>query len=160
MRARAPHVTILVCLLLVCSAAVAHAIVAWDPEIVCDPVGTTGDSTARGFYISNYPGNNLSQVALLYRAVVGTAGYRSITLTAHRGTYDGPRIGTPQTATVIVPESPGSIGVVFDFGGAPVAPGDTIAFTQQEQTLDGHSGRTYYLVAVGSCPRVHETQGT
>src|SRR5258708_73546 len=126
----------------------------------CPLSGGGGDDLDRGFYITNYPGNNLSEVLLAYTS--SASGYYAISLTAHRGSYDGPMIGTTQIATVIVPTS-GELAVIFDFGGAPGTPGDTITFTQ---SASGPGGLTYDIGngALGggppTCPNVVETDET
>src|SRR5258708_25128483 len=115
-----------------------------------------------GFYISGYPGTNLSLVTLGYST--STPGLFSISLTAHRNAYDGPIIGVAQTVTGHVPAPPAETLVTFDFGGAPVTPGDTIAFTQagSEISSDNDSfGSLFYDAGRGSCnSTIFETEGT
>jgi hypothetical protein len=115
-----------------------------------------------GFYISGYPATDLSLVTLGYST--STPGIFSISLTAHRNAYDGPMIGVTQTATVHVPAPSTEILVTFDFGGAPVTPGDTIAFTQtgSELSSDNDSfGNLFYDAGRGSCnSSIFETEGT
>lgn len=126
----------------------------------CPLSGSGGDDLDRGFYITNYPGNNLSEVLLAYTA--SSPGYYAISLTARRGSYNGPTIGSTQIATVNVPTS-GEAAVIFDFGGAPVTPGDTITFTQ---SASGPGNLTYDIGngALGggspTCPNVVETTET
>jgi len=115
-----------------------------------------------GFYVSAYPGTNLSLVTLGYST--NTPGTFSISLTARRNAFDGPMIGVTQTATVHVPASPAETLVTFDFAGAPVTPGDTIAFIQTGSELlsDNDSfGNLFYDAGRGSCnSSIFETQGT
>jgi hypothetical protein len=115
-----------------------------------------------GFYVSAYPGTNLSLVTLGYST--NTPGTFSISLTARRNAFDGPMIGVTQTATVHVPAAPAEDLVTFDFGGAPVTPGDTIAFIQTGSELlsDNDSfGELFYDAGRGSCnSSIFETQGT
>ncbi|HEY6322264.1 MAG TPA: hypothetical protein VJA16_11965 [Thermoanaerobaculia bacterium] len=115
-----------------------------------------------GFYVSGYPGTNLSLVTLGYSTT--TPGLFSISLTARRNAFDGPMIGVTQTATVHVPAPPAEILVTFDFGGAPVTPGDTVAFTQtgSELSSDNNSfGSLFYDAGRGSCnSSIFETEGT
>jgi hypothetical protein len=115
-----------------------------------------------GFYVTAYPGTNLSLVTLGYSTT--TPGLFSLSLTARRNAYDGPMIGVTQTATVHVPAPPAETLVTFDFGGAPVTPGDTVAFTQtgSELSSDNDSfGLLFYDAGRGSCNSgVFETEGT
>jgi hypothetical protein len=119
-----------------------------------------GDAVTRGIYVTSYAGNNLSTVELAYRSSSGS-GLWSITLTARRGRFDGPLIGAPQTATVNVPAS-GVAHVTFDFGGAPVAPGDTITFTHSAQRFDGAAGFLTFDVGntAPACPNIFESDAT
>jgi hypothetical protein len=132
---------------------------------LCAVAGDTSqaDLLDRGIYVTGYPGNNLSQVELSYVASAGHAGTYSISLTARRGTYDGPIIGSTQTATIKIGDTAGGVYslVFFDFGGAPVTPGDIITFTQSFEQLDGTSGGDlFFNTGGGSCPGVFETEGT
>jgi hypothetical protein len=115
-----------------------------------------------GFYVTGYPGTNLALVTLGYSATA--PGLFSISLTARRNAYDGPMIGVTQTATVHVPAPPAEILATFDFGGAPVTPGDTVAFTQigRELSADNDSfGNLFYDAGRGSCSNsIFETEGT
>lgn len=124
---------------------------------------TNADSVDHGIYITGYSGNNLSQVELGYVASNGHAGNYIISLTARRGGYDGPIIGSTQTATINIGDVAGGVYsfVFFDFGAAPVTPGDTIAFTHKFEQLDGTSGGDLsFNVGAGSCPGVFETADT
>jgi hypothetical protein len=125
--------------------------------ISCPFLGTGSTVTFDGFYIAGYPGNNLSQVTLGYTG--GVAQFYSVSLTAHRNTFDGPILGTPQTAFFYAPAS-GETLVTFDFGGAPVTPGDTIAFTQDFAILGEIGSLLYYDAGTGPCARVFATMGT
>jgi hypothetical protein len=115
-----------------------------------------------GFYVTGYPGTNLSLVTLGYSSP--TPGLFSISLIARRNSYDGPRIGAIQTATVNVPAPPAETIATFDFGGAPVTPGDTITFAQtwsQLSSIDDTFGYLFYDAGRGSCNNgVFETEGT
>jgi len=123
--------------------------------VSCPFVGTARAATFHGIYVTSYAGTNLSLVKLEYSATA--AGLFSISLTAHRGAFDGPRIGTTQTQTVNVSTS--ETAVIFDFGGAPVTPGDTIAFTQTAVPI-GVGGSLLYDEGIGPCNGVFETEGT
>jgi hypothetical protein len=115
-----------------------------------------------GFYVTGYPGTNLSLVTLGYST--STPGLFSISLTARRNAFDGPMIGVAQTATVHVPAPPAETLVTFDFGGAPVTTGDTVAFTQtgSELSSDNDSfGNLFYDAGRGACnSTIFETEGT
>ena len=128
----------------------------------CPFSGQGSAGLEHGFYFTGYPGTNLSLVTLGYST--STPGLFSISLTARRGAYDGPMIGVTQTATVHVPAPPAETLVTFDFGGAPVTRGDTIAFTQtgSELSSDNDSfGNLFYDAGRGSCnSSVFETVGT
>jgi hypothetical protein len=50
--------------------------------------------------------------------------------------------------------------VYFDFGGAPVTPGDAITFTQRVEDLGTGGGQLAFNVGNGNCPGVFETHGT
>ncbi|HLX07846.1 MAG TPA: hypothetical protein VKY89_08270 [Thermoanaerobaculia bacterium] len=143
---------------------VAASATTWDLVNACAFAGTGGDEVSRGFYLTAYPGSNLSQVELGYTAANGHAGLWSISLTARRGSYDGPIVGTTQIATVGVPQFSNATEalVVFDFNGAPVTPGDTITFTQTAQQLGGTggSGELDFDTGSGPCTNVTETNGT
>jgi len=150
------------CALLLPPCGAAAAATTWDLIAGCGFAGTGGDEVSRGFYLSAYPGNNLSQVEMGYTASNGHAGLWSVSLTAHRGGYDGPIIGTTQIATPDVPQisSGGEALVIFDFGGAPVTPGDVIAFTQTAQELGATGGALDFDTGKGPCSNVTETVGT
>lgn len=125
--------------------------------VSCPFAGTGTSNVFNGFYVTGYPGTNLSQVTLGYTA--GYAARYAVTLTAHRNAYDGPFIGSPQTATVDMPAS-GEALVTFDFGGAPVSPGDTIAFTQEYTPLGPTGSLIYFDAGSGACAGVFGTVGT
>jgi hypothetical protein len=129
--------------------------------VTCPFSGSGGDLIERGFYVSNYPGTNIRSVTLRYSAFV--EGTYLIALNAHLGSYDGPVIGAAYgQATLtggLVQEE-----VVFQFGGAPVPTGSTIAFTQN----GGGPSALFYDIGLGGlgdpsfagCPGVVETEGT
>lgn len=151
-------------LLPLCGAAAAAA-TDWQLVAGCDFVGSGGgDVLSDGIYLTNFAGSNLSQVQLGYSANVGHSGLYSISLTAHRGAFDGPVIGSTQIATVLVPDlnSGTENFAAFDFNGAPVTPGDTIAFTQSYQgiTTDAVSGTLFFDLGIPPCNNVFETGET
>jgi hypothetical protein len=127
------------------------------PTVSCPLAGIATASPYNGFYVTAYPGHRLSQVTLGYTA---TAAQRfGISLTAHRNTYNGPIIGSTQTANADVPTS-GEILVTFDFGSAPVTPGDRIAFTQTFVNYGPNGAELYYDGGNGPCGGVFQTLGT
>jgi len=132
----------------------AHALPA--TPVSCPLAGFANASTAYGFYVQSYAGNNLSLVTLAYGTNV--AQRYSLTLTAHRNTYDGPLVGTAQTAVVNLPAG-GETAVTFDFHGAPVTPGDRIAFTQDVAIL-GSTGASVFYDGGTACPGVVQTAGS
>jgi hypothetical protein len=125
--------------------------------ISCPFLGTGSTSTFNGFYVTAYPGNNLSLVTLGYTSAA--AEPYGISLSAHRNSFDGPMIGTTQTAVVTVPTS-GEVLVTFDFGAAPVTPGDTIAFTQDFVIYGPIGSQVFYDTGTGKCNSVFATNGT
>ena len=144
-----------------------HALLAqtWfgPPQVASCPFSGQGNAgLEHGFYVTGYPGTNLSLVTLGYSTT--TPGTFSISLTARRNAFDGPMIGVAQTATVHVPAPPAETLVTFDFAGAPVTPGDTVAFTQtgSELSSDNDSfGNLFYDAGRGSCnTSIFETEGT
>ena len=127
--------------------------------VVSCPLSGTGDQVDRGFYVQNYAGSTLGTVQLAY-FTDGTAGTYTISLTARVGAYDGPILGT-QTMTANLPA--GATTHTFDFGGVPVTPGSTLAFTQVAVSAPGIA---FYDVGpcnfgpCTSCPNVFETEDT
>jgi hypothetical protein len=130
----------------------AHALPA--TPVSCPLAGFANASSFNGFYVTSYSGNNLSLITLAYAA--SFAEQYGITLTAHRGTYDGPIVGTAQTAVVNLPTT-GETAVTFDFHGAPVTPGDRIAFTQDIAVLGSTGASVFYDGGSGACPGVVQT---
>jgi hypothetical protein len=153
----------LVALVLLLAAAAPVAAQLGQATAACAFFGRGYSDLYHGFYVTNYAGNNLSTVTLAYTAT--TAGQWFITLTAHRNSFDGPMIGATQTATVDLVTT-GETRVIFDFGAAPVTPGDTIAFTQtggQITSLSNEFGSVEFDAGLGSsgtCDGIFETNGT
>src|ERR1700674_5912730 len=89
------------------------------------------DLLSRGIYLTGYPGNNLDLVELAYVASNGHSGTYIISLTARRGAYNGPIIGSTQTATVAIGDIAGGVYSFpfFDFGGASGTTRDTLTLT-------------------------------
>jgi hypothetical protein len=127
--------------------------------VVSCPFSTGGDDIARGFYLQGFAGTNLGTVTLAYTASV--AGTYTITLTAHRGAFNGAVVGTRSLAVTL---NPGLFtAVTFDFGGITVPTGVTLAFVQTTS-----SGQLFYNVgpcqpgdnSCSACPGVVETTDT
>jgi hypothetical protein len=131
--------------------------VTWTTTVSCPYGSGSPDDLSRGFYVTHYAGNNLSQVEL---KMLASGGTWKITLTAHRGGFDGPIIGSPQIATPTFTTGVEML-VVFDFGGAPVTTGDTIAFTAEaERVTIGLPGISFNTGNGTTCANVYETNGT
>jgi Protein of unknown function (DUF642) len=126
----------------------------------CPFEGSAGDFLTKGIVVQGYSGTNVGLVELGYGA--SAAGLYSITATIRRGTFDGPLVGAPQTVWVNLPNSFTDTPVIFDFGGAPVTPGDTLTLTQGstgpgELAFDrGGSAQG----TTGACNGVYETENT
>ncbi len=124
--------------------------------IVTCPFGAPGgDDLTRGFYVTSYPGTNLYSVHVQYDA--NPSGTYTVSMTASLGTYNGPTIGSTQTVVVSLPSTSSEKDVVFNFGGASVPSGSTVAFTQ---TQVSGPGTVYYNTGSGTCPGVFQTNGT
>lgn len=131
--------------------AAAFAVPATAQVVSCPFTGATGDNSTRGFYVTNYPASTLGTVTL--QMTPFSPGPATDTLTARRGTFDGPVLGT---ATVSINVGASNQMLTFDFGGVAVAPGSTITFAH---AVTG-SGVPNWDIGSGSCPNVFETQGT
>ena len=124
-----------------------------------------GDQISRGFYIASYPGVSLTQANLYFSATA--AGTYTYSLTAHKGTYDGPVLGTSVATAVLDGTGTQDLLTSFVFTPITIAPGTTVAFVTK--LVSGPSGATSYL-GVSSCgfdagcvlpgPVVTETEGT
>jgi hypothetical protein len=142
----------LVVMLMLVAAPIVHA---GSIVIFSDPfTGSGGDYLYRGFYLSNYPGTNLSTVTVAYSSF--TAGECTTSMTARLGAYDGPIIGSTQTINVNLAEGiDHETLATYDFGGALVPAGSIVTFTQQLLT-----GSVYYDVGVPGVPGITQTEGT
>jgi hypothetical protein len=149
---------VLLALALLTALPASAASLSWNTEVGCAPSGSGGDFASDGIYVTGYSGSNLGQVQLYYST--DTPGLYRIALTAHRGSFDGPVIGASQVVTAELPYLSSEIFLIFDFGGAPVTPGDTIAFTQDIQGVLSAGGSVYFDVGTSSCPGVFETDDT
>ncbi|MBW8875760.1 MAG: hypothetical protein JF614_12415 [Acidobacteria bacterium] len=96
----------------------------------CPFGGIARESLARGIVVPKFEGTNLRTVQLQYGSY--TAGTYRITATVRRGSFDGPLVGSPQTAYVFLVPYNMSVAapVTFDFGGAPVNENDVLTITQ------------------------------
>jgi hypothetical protein len=138
-----------IAVLLVTTVAVASTVVS------CSFSGTAGDGLDRGIVVPGYTGNNVRRVQLAYGG--STPGLYRITLTIRRGTFDGPLVGATAVAYLTLPSTSAALPVYFDFGGAPVTPGDTLALIQ---TVSGPGG-LFFDVGASSCGGVaYETEET
>ena len=127
--------------------------------INCD-ITPGGDLVSRGFYVPTFQGTALTQVNLVFEGDV--AGSYTLSLTAHRSTYDGPTVGTASTTVNLTTNqfTPAS----FVFGAPAVTVGDTLAFVIGIVSKPAGSSSPFYGVAntfegVPSCP-ITETEGT
>lgn len=124
------------------------------PVVSCPFSGTANGSPFSGLLVTGYPGTNIAQVTLGYRANV--VQKYAITLAAHRGTFDGPLIGTSQTVRAILPTT-GELLVTFDFGGAPVTPGDTLAFVPNVAVEGEVGAEPFFDEGPAPCSGITET---
>lgn len=129
--------------------------------VSCPFFGRGYSDVAVGFYVTGYRGTNLDTVTLAF--TTATPGLFQLSLTAYRNSYDGPQIGTSQTATVEVPGPLTETQVTFHFGAAPVSPSDTVAFIVNGSEIASDNDEYGYLyvdAGLGNCAGVFETQGT
>jgi hypothetical protein len=128
--------------------------------VSCPFRGTTGDFLDRGIVVLNYQGTNVRRLWLGY--ATDTAGLYHVTAQIHRGTFDGPIVGTSTIYVNMPVASRNDVNTYFDFGGAPVTPGDTLAIVQ---TWSGPGGLffdfgTGLSGTTGNCDGAYETEGT
>jgi hypothetical protein len=119
-----------------------------------DPAGG-GDQVSRGFYVTNYPGSSIGTVTV--EGSANTAGTYTLSIVAHNGAYNGPVIGST-SASVSLGTGPALTPVVYSFGGAPVAPGSTIAFVQS--VTSGPDPVVFINTGLAPCSNVTETEDT
>ncbi|HVT60541.1 MAG TPA: hypothetical protein VHR45_19365 [Thermoanaerobaculia bacterium] len=146
--------------LLVAASLLAAAPLAASLVVSC-PFAALGDNVTEGIVVQGYSGTNVRLVQLAYSA--DNAGLFAITLAIRRGTFNGPLVGA-RTLWVNV-ASASFTDVIFDFGGAPVTPGDTLTFTHSFSS--SVSGRLFFdagagsLGSTGTCGGgAYETEGT
>lgn len=130
--------------------------------VSCPFRSTAGnDGLSRGFYVVDYPGINLGTVQVIYRT--DDAGSYHLSMTARAGAYDGAPIGQTQVITVDLPAST-YITATFDFGGAPVTPGTTVTFSQEQVSGPGdvyyNTGPCSFNLECTLCPDVYQTYHT
>ena len=111
-----------------------------------------GDFVDGGFYIENYGGATLKSVRIAHRTN-GTAGPRTVQMTARLGNYGGVLLGTASMSRTI--DGVWRISY-FDFGDVAVAPGSTIAFAQ---TVTAGTDDIFYNVGEEPCTAT-QTNGT
>jgi len=111
----------------------------------------SGDNSSRGFYVTNYPASTLATVTL--EMIPFAPGAVTDTLTARSGAFDGPIIGA-----VTLPFTVGASSqiLVYNFGGASVAPGSTITFAHSISGV----GVPDWDTGTGPCANIVETNGT
>lgn len=120
------------------------------------PQASTGDLIDRAFYVTAYPGVNLTQVVLYLQS--DQASEYVIQLNALAATFDGALIGSA-TATVTIPTS-GFVTATFDFPSPAVTPGSTVAFTVVRS--GGPRAAIFFAVdsSNGGCPIVETEDAT
>ncbi len=112
----------------------------------CGFSGQGGDSLAHGIVVPGYTGTNVRSVELAFAA--NSAGVYGVRLTIHRGAFDGPPVGTPVTEYLTLDAGAPTLYRAFDFGGAPVTPGDTLALSLEQ--VQG-AGALSFDTGSGSC---------
>lgn len=124
--------------------------------VSCGFSGSVSHRVDRGVVVLGYSANNVRSVEFAYGAK--TAGIYRITLEMRRRSFDGPLVGSPQTATIQLPMDLADHFVTFDFGGAPVTPGDNLTFIHHV-TGPGLIG---FDAGTGACSSgtAYETNGT
>jgi hypothetical protein len=109
--------------------------------------------------VPSYAGTNIRRLQLGYGSMTG--GEYLITTQIHRGTFDGPLVGSSSIYLTLPGGSFDDVYGVFHFGGAfdgaPLNPGDTLAITQ---SYTG-PGSLFFDTGTGpSCGSAYETDGT
>jgi hypothetical protein len=120
-----------------------------------DP-SSNGDDQTRGFYVTNYQATTLNTVT--EEAWASVAGTYTMSIVAHSGTYNGPVIGSASVTVALPGSGPSLTPFTYNFGGAPVALGSTIAFAQNISA--GPGAQVFINTGLGPCPNVTETEGT
>jgi hypothetical protein len=123
----------------------------------CASSGHSGnhDAIFNGFYVQNLNAANLHTVQIYY--TTDQDGIYTLTLTARRGSFAGPQIGSTLTKTVSLSSS-ADTAVTWDFGDAPFTAGNDVYFNHTES---GPGGVQFNLQPQQtSCPGDEETVGT
>jgi len=109
--------------------------------------GVAGETVTRGIVVPKFEGTNLRTVQLQYGA--NMAGTYRITVTVRRGSFDGPLVGSPQTAYVFLTPYDMSVStpVTFDFGGAAVDEDSAITISH---TVSGPGGQVFFDGGMGA----------
>jgi hypothetical protein len=116
-----------------------------------------GDGLDRGFYVENFPARRLDEVTLQYNPK--SAGQFVIELTAREGGYDGRLIGR-RTVDFTVGGST-TTQQTYDFGGATVTEGATVAFSHEIVERPGGASISYDTASdSGGCADIVQTNGT
>src|SRR5437660_2164443 len=109
--------------------------------------GVAGETVTRGIVVPKFEGTNLRTVQLQYGA--NMAGTYRITVTVRRSSFDGPLVGSPQTAYVFLTPYDMSVStpVTFDFGGAAVDEDSAITISH---TVSGPGGQVFFDGGMGA----------
>lgn len=133
------------------------------PAYNCPAIGG-GDNLGRGFHLEDFPGHRLDEVTLTYRPT--QPGTYRVRLNAYENSYDGRQVGRPKTVSFTVSDTD-PVEQTFDFQGAPVAEGSTIAFSQELISSPSGGSLSYDRgpcslgdSACNECPGVVQTHGT
>jgi hypothetical protein len=129
--------------------------------IICPFIPNGGDDDLdRGFYVQDYPGRNLGTVQVVYWT--RDSGQYSVSMTARAGAYGGPIIGMQTIVVDLIAST--YVTATYDFGGAPVIPGTTVAFVQDQVGGPGlvyyNTGPCGYELECTACVGVYQTYGT
>lgn len=116
-----------------------------------------GDLDDRGFYIPSYPGNSLDSARMVFSTF--DPGTHTVILTARKGTFDGPILGSDSATVTILGANPQNVPVTFTFPSVRIAEGSRVCFALSHRS---GPGRIYFSVGPvsGGCTSVVETEGT
>lgn len=128
------------------------------PLYACPFRGSGGDALARGFYVENFPGERLDRVTLQY--FPSAPGQYTLALTARESSFDGRLIGR-RTVSFSSTGGGSPVRQTYDFGGATVSEGATVAFSHQIIGQPAGSSIHYDTASdSGGCPDIVQTHGT
>lgn len=139
--------------------ALVTSIAAANAEVLLSCAGQPGgDRYDRGFYVPSFPGNSLDSARLVLSSF--DAGDYTVTLTARRGTYDGPILGSATTSFSLVGAYPQSLPVTFAYPSVRIPEGSRVCFTISLRASP--AGNLFYSVPdwVSGCTTVIQTEGT